>query len=168
MAYEMRERTFRWPDPDIYTPWIKERSGREFLQALADGTLPNPPMFELQGFRVAQVGDGELTVESDAAEYLYNPAVVIHGGYAATLLDTVTALALRSRLAAGQRMTTIEIKCNFIRPLFKESGRLISTGKVIHQGRRTGIADGEVRNAEGKLIARGSATLAILDGNDAG
>lgn len=171
MTDNTRERLTIWPDTDVYRPWLQGRNGLDYLNALVDGTLPNPPFFELLGFRLTAASDGAVTVEAETGEHLYNPACVIHGGFVATLLDTVTALAVRSRIPPDKRMTSVEIKVNFIRPLFKDSGRLICKGQVVHMGRRFGIADGEVRNAQDKLISRATATIAVMDregGNEFG
>ena len=82
-----RERRVAWEDMSVYRPSYETKTGLEFLTELANGTLPNPPMFELLGFRVASVEEGEVTLEGVSGEHLYNPAGVVHGGYAATLID---------------------------------------------------------------------------------
>ena len=161
-AMQARERTVSWGDPESCLPWLQNKSGLEFVQALADGTLPNPPMFELVGLRVVDAREGEVTAECETGEHLYNAASAVHGGVMATLIDTTTVLAVRSCLPHGSRMTSVELKLNFLRSLSKDSGKIVAVGTVIHRGRRICVAEGKVYTQDRKLAAVGSASLALL------
>lgn len=158
----MGERTVRWGDTGVYREWIETRSGLDFLAAMVDGTLPNPPFFELLGFRVAAVSDGSVTLQGLAGEHLYQAGAIVSGGYAATLVDTATALAVRSCLPAGQRITSVEVKVHFIRPLLGDSGEITCTGTVTHRGRRISVAEARVTLPDGKLVSSGSASIIAL------
>ncbi len=105
---------------------------------------------------------GEVVLEGDVGEHLYNPGGVVHGGYTATLIDTATALAVRSRQPAGGRITSVELKVNFVRALLRDAGRVRCTGNVVHFGRRISFAEAKVVSHDGKLIASGSASLIQL------
>jgi uncharacterized protein (TIGR00369 family) len=159
---QARERTVGWEDPAVFGPWFEQASGLQVVRALVTGELPPPPVFALLGMRIVEAEDGRVTAQCDAGEYLYNLASVVHGGISATLIDTTTALAVRSTLAAGARMTSIELKLNFLRPLTVASGVLHAMGRVVHRGRRICVAEGTVASADGKVAAMGSASIAIL------
>lgn len=157
-----RTRTITWAETDQYPRWIQEKPGLEFVQALCDGRLPNPPMFSLLGFRMVGVREGEVTAECEIGEHLYNAGGVVHGGVAATLIDTTTALAVRSCMPAGTRMTTVDLKLNLVRLLSKDSDPVTAVGTVLHRGRKICVAEAKVCTREGKLVAAGMASLAIL------
>jgi len=162
MNMQERTRTISWGETDQYARFQQEKSGLEFVQALADGTLPNAPMFSLLGFRIVGAREGEVTAECETGEHLYNAGAVVAGGVAATLIDTTTALAVRTCLAAGSRMTTVDMKMNLMRQLLKDSGAIQAVGTVLHRGRRFCVAEAKVFTGEGKLVAAGMSSLAIL------
>jgi len=92
-----------------------------------------------------------------------NPAVVVHGGMAATLLDTVLTLAVVSKLPRGKTAQTVQMNVNYVRPLLPTGEKAVAEGVALHLGKTIGTAEGRVHDARGKLIAHGTATLAILD-----
>src|SRR4051794_38585106 len=96
---------------------IAGRSGREVLQGILDGHLPAPPISALLGFHIVAVGEGSVAFEGMPGPQLCNPAGVVHGGWALTLLDTVTGCAAHSTLPAGTGFTTLETKGNFTRAI---------------------------------------------------
>lgn len=162
MIMSVRERRVAWEDMNVYRPSYETKSGLEFLTELAEGKLPNPPMFELLGFRVVSVKEGEVTLEGVSGEHLYNPAGVVHGGYAATLIDTATALSVRSHQPAGGRITSVDLKVSFVRALTSNSGNVTCRGRVTHLGRKISFAEAVVKDARDKVIATGSASLISL------
>ena len=94
-------------------------------------------------------------------EYLYNPIGSVHGGAAATLLDTVMGCAVHSLLAQGQSYATLEIKINYLRPITDALDQVIGEGRIINAGRRAAFAEGKITDANGKIYATGSTTCAI-------
>ena len=161
-AAQERTRTVAWDETDQYPRWLESRSGLGFVQALGDGRLPNPPIFALIGFRVAGAREGEVVARCEIGEHLDNAAAVVAGGVAATLIDTTAALAVRTCLPAGARMTTVDLKLNLLRALSGDSAAITATGTVVHRGRRICVAEGRVHTADGKLVAIGTSSLAIL------
>lgn len=158
----VREHTIRWEDPAVFSPWLEKASGLQIVRALVTGELPSPPVCALLGMRIVDAEDGRVCAQCDPGEHLYNLASVVHGGVSATLIDMTTALAVRSTLEAGSRMTSIELKLNFLRTMTTDAGPLCATGRVVHRGRRICVAEGSVSTTEGKLVAVGSASVAIL------
>ena len=144
-------------------------SGKEYLEAIRDGDLPRPPIAELMGFEGLDAVDGRVIFAVTPAEYHYNPIGVVHGGRAATLLDSAMGCAVHSTLPAGMGYTTLEVKVNFARPMTRETGRVICEAEVVHRGRTVATAEGRIRaEATGKLIAHGTTTCLLFSANGGG
>jgi acyl-CoA thioesterase len=119
------------------------------------------PLNELLDMRLMSLGDGEAVFEAMPSRRFYNPQQRTHGGYAATLLDSAMGCAIFSRLGKNANFGTIELKVNYVRGIFAETGRLTCTGKVIHFGRRIQTAEARIVDAAGKLYAHGSGTFMV-------
>ena len=137
-------------------------SGFEFLQKIVAGELPQPPLASLMDFQIVELAEGRAVFAVNPAEYHYNPIGVVHGGLAATLLDSAMGCAVHSMLPAGTGYTTLELKVNFIRAMTAETGRVRAEGKLIHLGARTATAEGRVIDESGKLYAHATTTCLIL------
>ena len=161
-ANEFRTRTVSWQDPRALAEAGKGLSGIEYLRLIVAGELPPPPIGLLMNFRVAEIEEGRAVFSVTPAEYHYNPIGVVHGGVAATLLDSAMGYAVHSTLAAGVAYTTLEIKVNYLRPLTVETGPVRCEAKVIHVGGRTATAEGRIEDARGKLYAHGTTTCIIF------
>lgn len=151
-----------WEDPLGSTQAAQHMSGREYLEAIRDGRVPPPPIAQLLGFRLTEVEDGRAVFTTEPAEYHYNPIGVVHGGFAATLLDSAMGCAVASRLPQGVVYTTLEIKVNYVRPLTMETGPVRCEGAVIHLGGTVATADGRLTDAAGKLYAHATTTCLVM------
>lgn len=151
-----------WGDPQALAAAGRERSGRAFWQAIADGELPPPPIGALLGFRVLEVGDGELRFALTPDERHYNPIGTVHGGIVCTLLDSALGCAVHTTLAAGVGYTSIELKVSYLRPVGLDSGELVAHGWVVKPGRRVAFAEGDVRDGGGRIVATASSSLLII------
>jgi uncharacterized protein (TIGR00369 family) len=138
-------------------------AGLEYLRAIQRGEYPPPPLAELLGFRLAEVERGRAVFELEPAEYHYNPIGTVHGGVAATLLDSVMGCAVHSTLAAGVGYTSVDLHVHFVRPLTADTGRVRCEGAVVHAGSRMATAEGRLVGADSKLYAHGTATCLLLD-----
>ena len=94
---------------------------------------------------------------------LLNPAGTVHGGFAATLLDSCMGLAIQSTLEKGLAQTTVEFKITLIRPITPDTGLITAEGVVLSRGRRIGTAEGRITDGEGRLLAHGTTTCLIFD-----
>jgi uncharacterized protein (TIGR00369 family) len=137
-------------------------SGLDFLQRIADGRLPVPPIAELLGFRPVEVESGRVVFAATPDARHYNPIGSVHGGYAATLLDSCMSCAVHSMLKAGQGYTTVEFKVNFVRPLHADTGEVRAEGKIVHVGRQIATAEGRLTDAKGRVLAHGTATCLVV------
>ena len=162
MSEKERRVTISWEDPRPLAEAGHGMSGFEFLQKIVSGELPRPPLASLMDFQIVEVGEGRAVFAVDPAEYHYNPIGVVHGGLAATLLDSAMGCAVHSMLPAGSGYTTLELKVNFIRAMTAETGRVRAEGKLIHLGGRTATAEGRVIDESGKLYAHATTTCLIL------
>lgn len=155
-----RTKQVTWYDPLATAARGTNLSGREFLQAIADGRLPPPPIVELFGARLVSVGDGEALFRYTPDESVYNPIGMVHGGLLCTLFDTAAGCAVHSLLPAGVGFSTIEIKVSFLEALHADIGELEIRGRVAKSGRRVAFAEADARDGAGLLV--GSATTSLL------
>lgn len=138
------------------------QDGLSFLRGIVDGTLPSPPIAATLGFALVEVERGRALFQGVPAFAHYNPIGVVHGGYAATLLDSASGCAVHTTLAKGEAYTTLELKLNLVRPLTKDTGRISAEGRIIHRGRTIATADGYLRDAAGRLYAHATTTCIIF------
>lgn len=146
----------------VATDVLRSLSGLEFLQGMADGRLPAPPIAALLGFRPTEIESGRAVFTATPDARLYNPIGSVHGGFAATLLDSCMACAVHSKLKAGQGYTTVELKVNFVRAISSETGVVRAEGKVIHVGRQIASAEGRLTDARGRLLAHATTTCLVF------
>jgi uncharacterized protein (TIGR00369 family) len=157
-----RTLSITWQDPAALAARAAENSGVEFLRAIVAGELPKAPIQELLGFSLDEAEEGRVVFSLEPGEQHYNPIGSVHGGVAATLLDSAMGAAVHSTLPQGTGYTTLEVKFNLVRAITAETGRVIAEGKVIHAGRSVATVEGTLRSAaEGKLLAHGTSTCLI-------
>ncbi|MCK9249704.1 MAG: PaaI family thioesterase [Solirubrobacteraceae bacterium] len=159
---EPRSRTVTWHDPRATAARGAEMSGREYLEAIADGWLPPAPIAQVMGFDVTRIGDGEVEFTGHPDESVYNPIGMVHGGFVATLLDSVVGCAVHTQLPAGVGYTSIDLNVSYLRAVHADSGRLTARGHVVKPGRRVAFAAGEVRDGAGKVVATATSSLLIM------
>ncbi|GAA0923196.1 MULTISPECIES: PaaI family thioesterase [Streptomyces violaceusniger group] len=121
-----------------------------------------PSIGRLLGMRFDEVDAGRVVVSLDTCPDFANPLGIVHGGIAATLLDSAMGCAVHTTLPAGVGYTTLELKVNYIRAARTDGQTLIAEGTVLHAGRRTATAEGKVLDEQGKLIAHATTTCMIL------
>jgi uncharacterized protein (TIGR00369 family) len=158
-----RTRTFSWQDPAATAAEGLAMPGLEYIRAITDGTLPPPPIAELHGFEIVAAEEGRAVFALHPAEWMYNPIGMVHGGIAATILDSCMGCAVHTTLAAGVGYTTTDLQVRYIRAMGSETGRVLAEGHVVHRGRRTATAEGRVFvESDEKLIAHGSTGCVIF------
>jgi uncharacterized protein (TIGR00369 family) len=157
-----RSRVVEWDDPLETAAGARGRTGLEFLQALAAGELPAPPILHTVGFRLVSVEAGTVVFALDPAEYHYNPIGSVHGGVYATLLDSAAGCAVHSMLPAGVGYTSLDLSVKFLGAVRVGSGALTCTGTVTHLGRRTALAEARLQDASGRLLATATSSCLIV------
>jgi uncharacterized protein (TIGR00369 family) len=166
MTSDGRTRTVSWDDPMIGAHAARTMSGLDYLQAMLRGELPRPPISTLLNFWLAEAEPGRALFIVEPAEYHYNPIGVVHGGLAATVLDSALGCAVQTMLPAGTGYTTVELHVNMLRPVTMQTGTLRCEGEIIHSGRRMATAQARLVDAGGKLYAHGTATCLILSADN--
>lgn len=141
----------------------KTMSGLEFVHGLADGTLPLNTIAQTLGYDVTEAASGRVVVTAEPNDTHLNPAGTVHGGLAATLLDSCMGLAIWSTLEKGLSQTTLEFKISLIRPITPASGLIQAVGIVLNRGRRIGTAEGRITDKSGRLLAHGTTSCLIFD-----
>jgi uncharacterized protein (TIGR00369 family) len=141
----------------------KEMSGLEFVQGLVDGTLPLNTIAKTLGYDVSEAASGRVVVTAEPSDVHLNPAGTVHGGLAATLLDSCMGLAVQSTLEKGIGQTTLEFKISLVRPITPETGPIKAEGVVMSRGRRVGTAEGRITDGNGRLLAHGTTTCLIFE-----
>lgn len=141
---------------------LRTMSGLEFLQAIRDGRLPGPPIADLLAFRLIEAEEGRAVFAGLPQRMHYNPIGTVHGGYAATLLDSCMACAVQSTLPAGTGYTTLEIKVNLVRAITAETGEVRAEGRILTTGRRVATSEGKLTDASGQLLAHGTTTCLVV------
>src|SRR5437764_1586728 len=158
-----RTRTISWQDPIQGAQLGRTMSGIDYLKAIQEGTIPPPPIAVLMNMRIAEVSEGRVVFAAEPEEYHYNPIGTVHGGLAATLLDSAMSCAVHTTLAAGDHYTTLEIKVNFVRPIAVETGRVRAEGRLLHRGGLVATAEGSiVAERGGQLLAHGTTTCLLM------
>lgn len=138
-------------------------SGMAFVRGLVDGTLPLNTMARTLGYDIIEAERGRVVVcATPGAEHL-NPQGSVHGGLAATLLDSCMGLAVMTTLDRGLGSTTLEFKISLLRPVTPQTGPVRAEGVVLTSGRRVGTAEGRLTDGEGRLLAHATTTCLILD-----
>ena len=137
-------------------------TGHAFLLKLLDGTYPAPPFSEVCDIWPIEIEAGRIVFEASPSARFYNPMGTVHGGWISTVLDSAMGCAVHSLLKPGQACTTAELKVNFVRPLFEQTGKVRCEGKIVHFGGRLATSEGRLTDLSGNLIAHGSETCMIL------
>ncbi len=136
--------------------------GFQQLRAMLSGGK-RAPMGEKLGFSLVEVERGRVVFEGTPDRTVYNPIGSVHGGYAATLLDSACGIAVHSQLSAGRGHTTLELKISYMRALTDVSGTVRAVGRVVSMGRRVAFAEATLHDGAGHLCATATSTLMIID-----
>ncbi|CAM3262535.1 PaaI family thioesterase [Nocardioides dubius] len=137
-------------------------TGLEMLQAMAAGHVPPAPIAETLGMVDFEVEPGSVSVGLDPQPKHYNPIGMVHGGVLSTMLDTAAACSVHTTLEAGQGYTSLDLNVKFLRAVTLDSGRITATGTVLHRGRSTALAQAELRDGQGRLVAHATSSCMIF------
>lgn len=155
-------RVVEWEDPAPGVAVMPTMSGLDYLRTMIAGELPPPPITAHMDMRLVDVAVGSATFVCEPHASHYNPIGTVHGGLVCTLLDSALGCAVQTTLAQGQGYTSIEIKVNYLRPVFADGGVLTCVGTVTKPGNRVAFADGVVTDASGKVVATATGSLLVF------
>lgn len=160
-----RSRTLTWQDPVATAAAGATMTGMEYMGAIVSAELPPPPIAVTMQLRPVELEEGRVIFEGEPGEEHYNPIGVVHGGYAATLLDSALGCAVHTTLPAGVGYTSLGLEAKYVRPITRDTGRVLCEANVLYRGRKQATAEATLTAAEsGKLLASGTATCMILGG----
>ena len=138
-------------------------SGLDYMRAIANGDVPAPPIAQLFDFELIEVEEARALFAGHPGEQHYNPIGVVHGGLAATLLDSAMGCAVHTTLPAGWSYGTLDLSARFVRPITSDTGRILCEGVVVHRGSKTATTEARVwAEDSGKLLAHGTGSALLL------
>lgn len=161
--FATQSRTVTWQRPgqgDLEA--LLAMTGLEQLRSIEQGLTPRPPVMDTIDVCGFHAEEGRVVVEMRAQEFHYNPLGSMHGGIIATLLDTATGCAVHSTLAAGEGYTSLDLTTKFLRAVTVDSGLLRCEGTVVQRGRRTALAQAQLHDEAGRLVAHATSSCLIL------
>ena len=148
-------------DPVAAARRLVELDGLSALRAIMAGEIPPPPFGVLLGFEPVEVEEGRVVFAVEPDDRHYNPIGSVHGGLAATLIDSATGCAVHSTLPAGVGYTTTDLQVRYVCGITRDTGRILCEGTVVHRGRTIATAEARV-TAGDRLLAHGTAGVLIL------
>jgi uncharacterized protein (TIGR00369 family) len=154
----VNKKTYGVVPPEILT----SHDGLSFLRSMIEGKIPNPPISEVMGFHLAEADKGRAVFEGVPEFRHYNPIGTVHGGFAATLLDSALGCAIFSTIGKGEGWTTLELKFNLVRPITKDTGLVRAEGRIVHRGRTIATSEGDLKDKAGKIYAHATTTCMIF------
>jgi uncharacterized protein (TIGR00369 family) len=157
-----RTRTTTWDDPTRGAEIARTMTGIDYLRAIVSGDAPAPPIAVTLGFTITEVESGRVVFEVEPADFHYNPLGVVHGGVAATILDSAMACAVQSTLPVGVGYTTLDLHTRYLRAITVRAGRLHCEGRVVQAGARVATAEGRLVGSGGKIYATGTESCLII------
>jgi len=137
----------------------------EHMQRMVRGEVPPAPIGKLIGFSLMEVRPGEAIFNIDTADHHANPMGTLHGGVLCDIADAAMGYAYAAALEEGESFTTLELKINFLKPVWKD--RLTAVGRVVQKGRTVGLAECVVTNSKGERVAYATSTCMTLRGDQA-
>ncbi|HEX2589961.1 MAG TPA: PaaI family thioesterase [Rhizomicrobium sp.] len=149
------------------TTALRDLAGIDQLRAVFAGKTAWKGIGATLDFKAVQIEEGFVVFEGQPTEAVYNPIGTVHGGYAATLLDSAVGCAVHSMLKPGQGYTTMELKVAYHRAMTTESGPVRAEGRVTSLGRRAAFAEGKLFDAKGRLCASATSTLLVFSAEKA-
>jgi uncharacterized protein (TIGR00369 family) len=141
---------------------IARFSGIELLQRIVDGKYPAPPISAVLNFALVEVSEGRAVFRGLPGERHLNPLGGVHGGWAATIMDSALACSVHTLLERGEAYTTAEFKVNLIRPITPNTGEVVCEGRVVSKGRTLAVSEATLKDGQGKLLAFGTETCSIF------
>ena len=157
----VRTRSFSWTDPTIALAAMRTQNGLSYLKEAMAGIHPPPPMAHLMNLRLLEVERGRVVFGTTPEEYHYNPLGVVHGGLAATLLDSAMGCCVHTCLEAGDRYTTLELKVNYLKALTLETGPVRGIATLVSISRTVALVDARLVDAADALYAHATSICLI-------
>jgi len=158
-------RTITWQDPTVSAAAGAQMAGLDYVRAIQTGEIPPPPIAVVMNYSIAELEEGRAVFEGEPGEEHYNPIGVVHGGYAATILDSALGCAVHTTCPVGVGYTSQTLEVKYLRPITRDTGTVRCEADVVYRGRKTATSEARLTEANsGKLLATGTSTCLILEG----
>lgn len=141
---------------------IAHYTGLELLQRMVDGHYPAPPIAGVMNFGLTEASEGRVVFRGVPNANHLNPLGGVHGGWAATIMDSALACCVQTTLAKGEAYTTVEFKVNLTRPITPKTGEVTCEGRVVQKGRTLAVSEATLKDKDGKILAFGTETCTIF------
>ncbi len=153
--------------PVVWEEWIAPAewahlSGLERMQKAIESKAPRAPIAALIDMRMTEVEEGVCRFDAWPGPQHVNPIGVVHGGFAATVLDAACWTAVMTTNAAGETHTTLDLKVNYVRAITPETGAVMCEGRVVNRGGRIALSEAKLTDKDGRLLAHATSTLMII------
>jgi uncharacterized protein (TIGR00369 family) len=135
------------------------------IRKMINGDIQMPPVAKLIGFNLTSMQPGQAVIELETTDRHANPMGTLHGGILCDIADAVMGIAYASLLQEGETFTTLELKINFLKPVWK--AKLQAEGRVVSSGKTIGLVECDVIDEKHRLVARASSTCMTLRGERA-
>lgn len=155
-------RSYTYSDPSALVAAAVGQSGLAFLRAIASGALPQPPISATIGIWIESADEGVARFAGEPSLFVTNPMGTVHGGWAATILDSALGSAVMSTLDVESAYTTAQLSVNLVRAITPSTGRVRCEAHIVHRGARIATAEARLVDGEGRLLAHGTTTCAIF------
>jgi uncharacterized protein (TIGR00369 family) len=157
-------RTITWQDPTVSAAAGAQLAGLDYVRAIQAGEIPPPPIAVVMNYSIAELEEGRAVFQGEPGEEHYNPIGVVHGGYAATILDSALGCAVHTTCPAGVGYTSQTLEVKYLRPITRDTGVVRCEAEVVHRGRQTATSEARLTAADGgKLLATGTSTCLIFE-----
>jgi uncharacterized protein (TIGR00369 family) len=140
---------------------INKMSGLEIMKAMVAGKIPTASIAKTIPMNGVLAEEGKVQFEAVADDRHLNPLGGVHGGFSATVMDSVTGCAVHTMLEAGVGYGTVDLNVKMLKAVPKNV-QLIAEGKVIHLSKSIGVSEGTLKDRDGTLYAHATATCMIL------
>lgn len=141
---------------------VEHYTGLELLRRLVAGEYPAPSIAARMNFGLVEVEEGRAVFKGVPGARHFNPLGSVHGGWAATVLDSALGCCIHTLLGKGEGYSTVEMKINYLRPISDKTGVVTCEGKVVNKGRTLAVSEARMVDEKGKLLAIGTETCAIF------
>lgn len=159
----MNERTFSWGLKDDAVQHLVSLNRSERIDFFLNLPIENVPIGSMMGFSKIEIDDkGQVSFSVTPSGYHYNPLGTVHGGLAATILDSCNSISANCQLDSGYLTMTADIRVNYLRPMSESTGEVTAKGKIVKAGRKAIFVYGEIKDRDGKIYATASSTELVI------
>lgn len=157
-----QSKTITWVDPRPQAAQALTMPGIDYLRAILAGDIPGAPIASHINMDFVSVDPGVVVMGATPDDSHYNPIGSVHGGFFATLLDSVCGCAVQTTLPAGTGYTSLDLSVSFLRGITVETGRVTATGRVTKPGSRAAFVEADIKDADGRLLATATSTCLVF------